>query len=223
MRRRIVTCIVASLAVPTGPRPVLAHYDERDAGRDCERAIVDAYGYQEFYGERADETGSDSYDFSGMVRGRGPDQAFSCKIRHREVVSYKLREKAHDKDDGSFNAGTAAAVGAGVLGLAVLAAVAGSSDDDHARKQSAYQSDRDSDPMVDRDYVEEECRSNLLGHLQHDHGSVDRLHLAHAYLDGRDLRGEGDVEFRFGGSREIEFICAFDRQGRIYDGSYRYY
>lgn len=226
MRWRPLVIPVAVVAVlATGhTRPALARYDERDATRDCERAIVDAYGYREMYGENVRETGSDSYEISGKVRVRdGHDRFFSCRIKHREVVDYKLRDgDSHGSGGGS--SGTAAAVGVGVLGLAAIAALAArGGDDDHSRKRSGYQADSDADVMADRGYLEEECRRNIVGHLQQDHGSVDRLAMSHAYLDGRDLRGQGDVTFRAGGGRRLEFTCEFDRQGRIHDGYYRYY
>jgi hypothetical protein len=224
LRRFLVVMLAVALASATASTPSLAHYDERDANRDCERAIVDAYGHQEFYGEQWRETGSDSYELWGMVRvSHGHDQAFSCRISHREVVSARLRPKSGDDDDGGFSAGTAAAVGVGVIGLAALAALAASADDDHAEQRTRYQSAHDADPLADRAYLEKECEANLVSHIQHDHGSVERLRLVHAHLDGRDLRGQGEVRFRSGGDRRLEFTCAFDRQGRIHDGSYRYY
>lgn len=224
IRRFPGVLLPVALASATASQPVLAHYDERDATRDCERAIVDAYGHQEFYSEQWRETGSDSYEMWGMVRvNHGHDQAFSCRISHREVVSARLRTKSGDDDDGSFGAGTAAAVGVGVIGLAALAALAASADDDHAEQRARYQSSHDADPLADRGYLEKECQANLISHLQHDHGAVERLRLGHAYLEGRDLRGQGDVHFRSGGERRLDFSCEFDRQGRIHDGSYRYY
>jgi hypothetical protein len=60
LRRFLVVMLAVALASATASTPSLAHYDERDANRDCERAIVDAYGHQEFYGEQWRETGSDS-------------------------------------------------------------------------------------------------------------------------------------------------------------------
>jgi hypothetical protein len=139
------------------------------------------------------------------------------------VVSVRLRDKSDDHDEGGFSAGTAAAVSAGVIGLAALAALAASADDDHAEQRTRYQSAHDADHLADRAYLEKECEANLVSHIQHDHGSVERLRLGHAYLDGRDLRGQGEVRFRSGGDRRLEFSCALDRQGRIHDGSYRYY
>jgi hypothetical protein len=101
--------------------------------------------------------------------------------------------------------------------------MAPSADDDHAEQRTRYQSAHDADPLADRDYLEKECGAHLVSHLQHDHGSVEQLRLSHAYLDRRDLRGQGDVWFRSGGQRRLEFSCEFDRRGRLHDGSYRYY
>ncbi|MFO1070090.1 MAG: hypothetical protein U1E14_16380 [Geminicoccaceae bacterium] len=217
------------------PLPALAGYDERDAVRDCEREIVDRYGYQEFRDVDTDGKGHDSYKVTGSLRIKhGDDRSFSCRVKHKEVVSVSVSGRGEgrndDDDDGDdgVGVGTAAAIGAGVLGLAILGAMAASGDDDgtadsNDSRRSEYRSGNGASPLADRSYLETECRSELQAHIAEDHGAVKRVSLDQSRLDDRTLEGSGIVDFRNGGERHFDFSCEFDRQGRVYDGSYHYW
>ena len=217
------------------PLPALAGYDERDAVRDCEREIVDRYGYQEFRDVDTDGKGHDSYKVTGSLRIKhGDDRSFSCRIKHKEVVSVNVSGGGHhgshdDDDDDDSGMGTAAAVGAGVLGLAVLAAaISGSddatgNDDSQAAKRAEYSAGNGASPMSDRSYLLNECSAELKAHIAHDHGAVDSVELQQSRLDDRTLEGSGLVFFRSGGERHFDYSCDFDRQGRVHDGSYHYW
>jgi hypothetical protein len=132
------------------------------------------------------------------------------------VVSWNVSpEEISDSDKK-----TAAAVGAGVLGLAILAAAV-SGDKDHDNKRSSYEKGENS-PFDDMGYLKRECERVVSFHLNRDHGPVRDLELTHPHLNDRTLTGNGRVSFERGGRRELSFTCDFDRRGQVQDGHYSY-
>lgn len=104
-----------------------AGYDERDATRDCERRVVDRYGYQELRDLSTNHKGHDCFDVKGRLRVKhGSGRDFSCRLKHGEVVS--------------VSGGEAAAIGADVPGLATIGAPAGSGDAGQDQKRAQFQS-----------------------------------------------------------------------------------
>jgi len=165
----------------------------------------------------AQETGRNSYKVSGLVKDRDKkDHRFNCRIDHREVVSWNVSpEQISDSDKK-----TAAAVGAGILGLALIAAVA-SGDKNHDDKRGTYDRGENS-PFNDMGYLKQECTNEVRRHLDRDHGQVRDLELTYPHLNDRTLTGNGRVSFDRGGHRDLSFTCEFDRRGRVQNGHYSY-
>ncbi len=199
LTRCLSLAIAAALASPTA-----FAYDQRDAIEDCQDKIFDDSQYSRYsdaHGATAQETGRNSYKVSGLVKDRNKkDHRFNCRI---------------DSDKKK-----AAAIGAGVLGLAILAAAV-SGDKDHDNKRSSYEKGENS-PFDDMGYLKRECERVVSFHLNRDHGPVRNLELTHPHLHDRTLSGNGRVSFERGGHRELSFTCDFDRRGQVQDGHYSY-
>ena len=217
LTRCLSLAIAAALASPTA-----FAYDQTDAIADCQDKIFDDSQYSKYSdprGATAQETGRNSYKVSGLVKDRDKkDHRFNCRIDHREVVSWNVSpEQISDSDKK-----TAAAVGAGILGLAILAAaVSGDKDKDHDNKRNSYAKGENS-PFDDMGYLKRECERVVSFHLNRDHGPVRDLELTYPHLHDRTLSGNGRVSFERGGRRELSFTCDFDRRGQIRDGHYSY-
>ena len=219
MKKRLKSCLsVAITAVLASPSAFA--YNQSDAIEDCQSKIFDDSQYSKYSdprGATAQETGRNSYKVTGLVKDRDKkDHRFNCRIEHREVASWNVSPEAISDSDKK----TAAAIGAGVLGLAILAAAV-SGDKDHDNKQNSY-AKGESSPFDDMGYLKQECANEVRRHLDRDHGSVRDLELTYPHLNGRTLTGNGRVSFERGGRRELSFTCDFDRRGRVQDGHYSY-
>ena len=219
MKKRLKSCLSVAIAAVLASPSAFA-YNQSDAIEDCQSKIFDDSQYSRFsspHDTTAQETGRNSYKVTGLVKDRDKkDHRFNCRIEHREVASWNVSpEQISDSDKK-----TAAAIGAGVLGLAILAAAV-SGDKDHDNKQNSY-AKGESSPFDDMGYLKQECANEVRRHLDRDHGSVRDLELTYPHLNGRTLTGNGRVSFERGGRRELSFTCDFDRRGRVQDGHYSY-
>jgi hypothetical protein len=219
MKKRLKSCLSVAIAAVLASPSAFA-YNQSDAIEDCQSKIFDDSQYSRFsspHDTTAQETGRNSYKVTGLVKDRDKkDHRFNCRIEHREVASWNVSpEQISDSDKK-----TAAAIGAGVLGLAILAAAV-SGDKDHDNKQNSYAKGENS-PFDDMGYLKQECANEVRRHLDRDHGSVRDLELTYPHLNGRTLTGNGRVSFERGGRRELSFTCDFDRRGQVKDGHYSY-
>ena len=219
MKKRLKSCLSLAIAAALASPSAFA-YNQSDAIEDCQSKIFDDSQYSRFsspHDTTAQETGRNSYKVTGLVKDRDKkDHRFNCRIEHREVASWNVSpEQISDSDKK-----TAAAIGAGVLGLAILAAAV-SGDKDHDNKQNSYAKGENS-PFDDMGYLKQECANEVRRHLDRDHGSVRDLELTYPHLNGRTLTGNGRVSFERGGRRELSFTCDFDRRGQVKDGHYSY-
>jgi hypothetical protein len=220
MNKRLKSSLSLAIAAAMMTSPAAFAYDQTDAIEDCQDKIFDDSQYSRYsgaHGVTAQETGRNSYKVTGLVKDRDKkDHRFNCRIDHREVVSWNVSpEEISDSDKK-----TAAAVGAGVLGLAILAAAV-SGDKDHDNKRNSYEKGENS-PFNDMGYLKKECAREVRFHLDRDHGPVRDLELTHPHLNDRTLTGNGRVSFERGGRRDLSFTCDFDRRGQIHDGHYSY-
>ena len=208
------TTISALVAVAMTPGSALA-YNQISAIDDCQSQIFNDARYHNPHGATATETGHHSYRVSGQVEDRqNRSHRFNCRVEHREVVSWNVSPSGGNSDADN----KAAMIGAGLIGLAVIAAAV-SREKDHQKQRDAY--DRgEGYALDDIGYLKRECAHELRSHLQRDYGDVSDLRLMHPYLSGRSLTGNGRVTFDEGDSRELSFSCDFDRRGGIYDGHY---
>ena len=219
MKKRLKSCLSVAIAAVLASPSAFA-YNQSDAIEDCQSKIFDDSQYSRFsspHDTTAQETGRNSYKVTGLVKDRDKkDHRFNCRIDHREVASWNVSPEAISDSDKK----TAAAIGAGVLGLAILAAAV-SGDKDHDNKQNSYAKGENS-PFDDMGYLKRECANEVRRHLDRDHGSVRDLDLTYPHLNGRTLTGNGRVSFERGGRRELSFTCDFDRRGQVKDGHYSY-
>jgi hypothetical protein len=202
-------------------------YNAFNARMDCLSKVVHwGSSYSNPQDVRADETGQHSFNVTGKVTDRNDrEHRFDCRIEHKEVVSWNVHSGHSDSDKQKNKTGKALAIGAGIVGLAALAAVIANSksnDKMHDENRTVYNSGK-SNPFDDMRYLRSECRRVVREHLVQDHGAVDDLDLDQANLNGRALSGDGRVSFESGGARKLTYSCNFDRGGNVYDGNYSYW
>ncbi|MEF8703783.1 MAG: hypothetical protein V5B32_11110 [Candidatus Accumulibacter sp. UW26] len=201
-------------------------YNEFNARMDCLNKVVHwGSSYSNPQDVRADETGHHSFNVIGTVRDRDDrEHRFDCRIEHKEVVSWNVSSSNSHSDKHKSKTDKALVIGAGIVGLAALAAVIANSksnDNTHDASRVVYNSGK-SNPFDDMRYLRSECRRVVREHLVQDHGAVDDLDLDQANLNGRALSGDGRVSFESGGARNLTYSCNFDRGGNVYDGNYSY-
>ncbi|UXB09962.1 hypothetical protein GP476_00155 (plasmid) [Aeromonas dhakensis] len=171
---------------------------------------------------RSEKIGQNSFNVSGKVNDKqGNKRNFDCRIEHKEVVSWNV---SHDSSHKKDKTGKILAIGAGIVGVAALAAIIANSksdDTNHDASRTTYKTGN-SNPLDDMRYLRAECRRVVRQHLVRDHGTVDDLDLEQANLNGRILSGEGRVLFEAGSAHNLTYTCNFDRGGNVYDGSYSY-
>lgn len=217
LSKPLVTLLVATLTAS----PNAFAYGEFNARLDCMSKVSGwNSGYTRPRDINVDSRGHGSYRITGKVDDRhGKDHRFDCRIEHREVVSWNVSSRNDsDKSDNK-----ALAIGAGIVGLAAIAAIASNSNKDaeHEGSKSQYNSGR-SNPFDDLKYLQNECKRVVRQHLVEDHGRVDELVFKTADLDSRVLTGLGKVYFENDQVRRLDYRCQFDRGGNIHDGSYEY-
>lgn len=227
MPRSLAFSVSLALALQLGlPLPARADYDQRDAIRDCEHRVNRHEGSSEFKNLVAEARGRHDYAVSGRTRRAGSDDwsPFQCTVRHGEVTSWNIGRGHHDdEDDDGGDAAKAVAIGAGVLGVALIAAAAASAAGDDAPRYDKRRDDWHSyDPFADPQALRSECQQELVRHLRHDHGPVSDVRLADAHLQGRQLADHGEVSWASGEFSKITYTCQYDRTGRVVDGDYRY-
>ncbi len=214
----ILLALTMTISVPTIS---FAGYDKGNAEDDCKYKIRSTHQYDSFSGVKVEDKGHRSFKVTGQVRSDKDNKKhnFNCQIRHREVTSWNVSSHSVDSDNKN-----AAVIGAGIVGLAAIAAIFSNSnkDDNHDEQRDHYQSGSDNNPFDDMKYLKRECRRELRSHLNHDHGRVNRIKFDRVRLNHRNLKGTGWVTFRRGEERDLNFTCRFDRNGRIHDGDYKY-
>lgn len=209
--------LVGAMCIAAAPATSLA--GQADAVADCERAVTNDYRFSDARDSRAQEVGRDQYVVSGVVKTQdNRDHRYNCRYEYGEVVSYS----ATDATVAQSKSNTAAAVGAGVIGLAAIAAIAKHEDDEKHRKNRDSYSRGEYYAFNDRNYLTQECSRELRAHIDRDHGKVASIDLQAPYVHDRVMTGTGEVYFRNGGSRELRYTCSFDRSGQVYDGRYSY-
>jgi len=215
---RILLALTMTIPVPATS---FAGYDRGDAEDDCKYKIRSTHQYDSFSGVNVEDKGHHSFKVTGQVRSDNNNKKhnFNCQIRHREITSWNVSSHSVDKDNKN-----AAIVGAGIIGLAAIAAIASNhnKDDDHDEQRDHYYSGSDENPFDDMSYLKKQCRHEIRSHLNQDHGRVDKLKFEHVQLNHRNLKGDGWVTFKGSQGRDLTFTCEFDRNGRIHDGYYKY-
>ncbi len=192
-------------------------YDKHDAKHACLNKVTQ-HGHGQYHHAKdvhAEDKGHHSYKIKGKVKSRRDKHTynFTCKIRHKELVDWRVTK--HSSHSSHSNKNTAIAAGAGIIALAAIAAAA------NDNKHNGH--DKGASALDDMSYLKKQCRQNLRHHINREDQPVRKIHLDTAHLHNRTLVGEGGVLFRRGGGSDIAYRCKFDRQGRIYDGHYRFH
>ena len=212
MRRKYLKGSIIALAAMAMTTSLQA-YSQDNAKRACINKVTE-HGTGQYHnpsGIHVTDQGHHSYTVTGNVRSNSDSYShpFSCNIRHRELVSYNVTR-------GGGNHKNAAAVGAGILALAVIAAAA--NNDKHQGH------DQGASPFDDMRYLKRQCKQNIRQQIQADHPRrhIDKVRLGNTHLNNRKLRGSGEVVFGNGHTKNLNYNCEYDRRGRIYDGYYHY-
>lgn len=195
-----------------------AHADSSTATAHCQAAVQNDSRFNSAREANAQKLGQGVFEVTGWVKdGMNRDHGYTCRFEHGEVVSYNVTEATVAESNQK-----AAAIGAGLIGLAAVAALAKhNDDDDHRNNRDSYYRG-DSYAFDDRSYLTRECSQEIRAHIDRDHGKVASIDLQAPYVHDRVMSGTGEVYFRNGGSRELRYTCNFDRGGRIYVGRYSY-
>ena len=221
MTKRLTICLIGALAT-TMTSPAALAYDEARAVDDCVQKIrYSDSRYSRAHETRVERTAHHSYKVSGLIRsGDDRDHRFTCRIDNRDVVSWRVdhHNASSVDDDGT----PAPLVGAGVLALIAIAAIAGSQNDAERDQQRSSYARGESSPFNDIRYLTRECAREVRFQLERDHGQVRELELTYPQLRDQTLTGDGRVSFERGGHRELSFSCDFDHRGHIDDGYYSY-
>ena len=211
MNQNYLPGVSAALLVTVLLSPV-AFAAEEDRAKDlCKAKIEDVYGVNKFRNTLTERLGNHKFQVDGEVRFDHHSYDFQCKIKQGNVKSYSYGgpDRRHNDDD---DIGTAIAVGAG---LAIIAAIAASSDDD---KHSARQ-----ELPVAKTILEDDCHDMLQYRIRDEHDYTARVTLKEASLSGHDLTGDAKVKYDRGSPHHATYTCHFDGSGRLKDSSYHLY
>lgn len=195
-------------------------YNQNSAKHACINKVTE-HGSSHYHGAsnvHVSDKGHHSYNITGNIKSNrnGKTHHFTCQVRHKEVVNWKVNSSSSHKNN------TAAAIGVGILAIAVAAA-ANNHNNKHGNKNDRYNDyDSGGSAFSDMKYLKRQCRKNIRQHLRRDHGRVNHIKFDSAHLHNRKLTGTGYVDFKSGGERDLSYSCSFDRRGNIYDGYYRY-
>lgn len=217
MRRPVTTLSTLLFALAIGTSG-MALANANTAKEACKHKLKSISQYSHFHDLAAEKVSRGNFKVTGKVRDSrdGKNHGFNCSVNHNEVTSWYVTPPT-----GSDHHANAKEIGAGLLAIAAIAAIAHEVDKDHADKQQAYSSGG-SNPFDDMHYLKKECRQTIREHLRHDHGAIDSVEIRSANLDGRNLTGDAKVRFKDATHHKMTYTCMFDRRGEIHDGYYHY-
>lgn len=198
-------------------------YNETNAKGDCLHVIERGGKYHKSSNKHAKSQGHGSYHVTGNITSRKDYSVhhFTCNVRHGKVVNWHVNN-AHKSNSSNNN--SAASVGAGILAIAAMAAIANSNDKGATHRNNNRYNDYDTGGSAfdDIHYLKKQCRQNLRHHINRAHGRVSKLKLDTAHLHRQSLNGRGFVVFENGGDRDLDYNCVFDHRGHIRDGHYQF-
>jgi hypothetical protein len=213
--RSLISLAATAIALTA---PSAASADPSMAIAQCQAAVQNDSRFSGARAANAQPAGKGVYKVTGMVKdGMSRDHRYTCRYEYGEVVSYSVTEATVAETNQKV-----AAVGAGLIGLAAVAAIAKHNDDDDHHKHRDSYNRGENYAFDDRRYLTRECSDEIRAHIDRDHGKVVSIDLQAPYVHDRVMTGTGEVYFRNGGSRELRYTCNFDRGGSIYDGRYTY-
>ena len=192
--------------------------EEHQARKMCKSKITEVYGVERFSDLLTDKLGNHKFKVQGKVRVHNHMYPFKCKIKNGHVKSYAYNgphdrhpEHNYDDDDDDINVGAAIAVGAG---LAIIAAIASQSGDDHQDK---------SDISTSQSVLEDDCHDMLQYRIRDEHDATATVRMKSSHMSGRDLKGEMKVKYLRRNDQRGSYTCHFNSSGRLLDSSYHLY
>jgi hypothetical protein len=195
-----------------------AYANSSMAVAECQAAVQNDSRFNGARDTNAHQVSKGVFKVTGLVQDeRNRDHRYTCRYEYGEVVSYNVTDSSVAESNQK-----AAAVGAGLIGLAAVAAIVKHEDDENHRKNRDSYYKGNNYAFDDRNYLKRECSEEVRAHIDRDHGKVASIDLQAPYVHDRVMSGTGEVYFRNGGSRELRYTCNFDRGGQIYDGRYSY-
>ena len=192
--------------------------EEHQARKMSKSKITEVYGVDRFSDLLTDKLGNHKFKVQGKVRVHNHMYPFKCKIKNGHVKSYAYNgphdrhpEHNYDDDDDDINVGAAIAVGAG---LAIIAAIASQSGDDHQDK---------SDISTSQSVLEDDCHDMLQYRIRDEHDATATVRMKSSHMSGRDLKGEMKVKYLRRNDQRGSYTCHFNSSGRLLDSSYHLY
>jgi hypothetical protein len=186
--------------------------EESKAEQICTDKIKQVSGIHNLRHVWSEQIGNHKFRVHGKaVPGDGHKWVFDCKVKRGHLKSYNYPGPKHHAKDDDSNLGTALAVGAG---LAIVAALVASADDDGSAKSTT--------PQPRKSFLEDDCLERLQYRVRDEHRHAARVHLNNSRVNGHDLVGEAKVRYDHTG-HHATYTCHFDRHWRLKDSSYYLY
>jgi len=214
MRKNISILLALVFSVAFLFASTVSASEEHEARKLCKSKITEIYGVKQFSDLLTDQVGNHKFKIQGKVRVSNHKYPFNCKVKNGYVKSYAYngphdRHPEH-KDDDDSNVGAAIAVGAG---LAIIAALAASSNDDHGS----------SNISSSKTVLEDDCHDMLQYRLRDEHDGTATVRMKSSQLRGKDLKGEIKVKYLRRNDQRGSYTCHFNKNGRLLDSSYHLY
>jgi hypothetical protein len=218
MTNRVLFMLAMVISVTLALSSTVAASEEHQARKLCKSKITEVYGVDRFSDLLTDKLGHHKFKVQGKARVHNHMYPFKCKIKNGHVKSYAYNgphdrhpEHNYDDDDDDSHVGAAIAVGAG---LAIIAALASQSGDDHQDK---------SDISTKQTILEDDCHDMLQYRIRDEHDETANVRMKSSHLRGRDLEGEMKVKYLRRIDQRGSYTCHFNSSGRLLDSSYRLY
>lgn len=213
---KILTVLIASITLTSSTYA----YDEMNAKGDCINVIERNGNYHKTSNKHVKNLGHKSFQVTGNIKSRDDNtiHSFNCEIKHGRVVNWHVNR--HAKNSARS---TNAQVGAGLLAIAAIAAIANNNNAKGADNNRHYQDyNTGGSPFDDMRYLKRQCKHNLVYHIGRAHGRVSKLRLTTTHLYRQTLSGRGFVIFDDGYQRDLDYNCEYDYHANIIDGHYHF-
>jgi hypothetical protein len=218
MKYRVLFMLALVVSATLALSSTVVASEEHQARKMCKSKITEVYGVDRFSDLLTDKLGNHKFKVQGKVRVHNHMYPFKCKIKNGHVKSYAYNgphdrhpeHNYHDDDDDS-NVGAAIAVGAG---LAIIAAIASQSGDDHQDK---------SDISTSQSVLEDDCHDMLQYRIRDEHDATATVRMKSSHMSGRDLKGDIKVKYLRRNDQRGSYTCHFNSSGRLLDSSYHLY
>ena len=218
MKYRVLFMLALAVSATLALSSTVVASEEHQARKMCKSKITEVYGVDRFSDLLTDKLGHHKFKVQGKVRVHNHMYPFKCKIKNGHVKSYAYNgphdrhpEHRYDDDDDDSNVGAAIAVGAG---LAIIAAIASQSGDDHQDK---------SDINTSQSVLEDDCHDMLQYRIRDEHDATATVRMKSSRMSGRDLKGEMKVKYLRRNDQRGSYTCHFNSSGRLLDSSYHLY